>query len=64
MSKIVGEDVWISPRRVLWAALWKGFKNIVIVGEDEDGNIEVFGTAGGKKSNSMMTKAIRYIKNG
>ncbi len=65
MVKITeNEDTWISPNKILWGAFRKGFVNLVVVGEDEDGNVEVFGSLGGRKSNSMMTKAIRQTKRG
>lgn len=58
----VDSDRWISPNKVLWGVFRAGFKNVVVVGEREDGTFEVFSSTGGRKANSLMTKAIRFVK--
>lgn len=60
-TKTVTEDVWLSPIKILWGAFRGGYENLVVVGE-KDGVVEVYSTLGGRKANSLMTKAIRQVK--
>lgn len=68
MSKIkyVEDNMRVNPLKVIFLALFKLDlrRTMVITGHKKDGTLYVASSDSGKNANSVLTKAIRFLKIG
>lgn len=64
--KYIEENMHVNPTRMFWNAIRKlDFKQpIVIVGRDSNSDLFVSSTDSGQLANSILAKAMNFIKNG
>ena len=68
MSKIkyVDDNMRVNPIKVIFTALFKLDlrRTMIIVGHKKNGELYVASSDSGKNANSVLTKAIRFLKIG
>jgi hypothetical protein len=65
-AEYITSNMRINPMRVIGHFLFSADlrKPVVVVGTDKKGELYVASSHDGKAANSLMTKAIRFIKKG